>query len=542
MFKSTAPIHHRSVLLFCLVLIFVPLFGHSTSQAKDLNASITIYIDQPPMGRVNPLVFGHNLESMTPNMERVKYTEAYSSYGGGIWDPIARRPQKRAIQLAKEAGMTAARFPGGCISHAYRWKLGIGPLRKRPRARFGIDDFMQVCKTIGCTPVITVSYFGGVEDAADLVEYLNAPNDGSNPRAGIDWANMRAKYGHPEPYNVRFFEVGNEVWHGFHDGDLTKEAIRVSAEQYADDFLKFCKGMREIDSSILIGIIGRRDDSWNETVLGVAGKKIDFMIVHSYYPGSFVPLEKEQLADYFKYLLAAPQQVWAYYKNILELVDRTSGRPGKVGIAVTEYNGSYGYDKPIPYRHTLGNALYLADLLSALMHPDNRIIMANFWQFINEHWGAVSGPVKPYEQGPLIKRPQFYPFQMYNKYFYRLLLKADVVCPSYTIIADPKYNRVKVATVRYLSVNASRSEDGKTVCLMVINKHPDKPIETKIDVPGFDFDNKVQIHTLSGPSMEATNELDPDNVSITSRENVIKEDFAISFPPHSLSAVIIKSK
>jgi alpha-N-arabinofuranosidase len=53
---------------------------------------------------------------------------------------------------------------------------------------------------------------GNAKDAADLVEYLNSPNDGSNPNDGTDWAAVRAANGHPEPYNIKYFEIGNEMF------------------------------------------------------------------------------------------------------------------------------------------------------------------------------------------------------------------------------------------------------------------------------------------------------------------------------------------
>ena len=54
---------------------------------------------------------------------------------------------------------------------------------------------------------------GSAADAADLIEYLNAPADGdvTNPNGGVDWAEVRAANGHPKPYGVTRFEIGNEI-------------------------------------------------------------------------------------------------------------------------------------------------------------------------------------------------------------------------------------------------------------------------------------------------------------------------------------------
>ena len=94
---------------------------------------------------------------------------------------------------------------------------------------------MKTAEQIGAEVVMTVSYYtGDANDAADLVEYLNAPNDGSNPNGGTDWAGRRAKNGHPAPYNVKYFEVGNETW-----GSHPPKVKKISPGQYARRYLKY---------------------------------------------------------------------------------------------------------------------------------------------------------------------------------------------------------------------------------------------------------------------------------------------------------------
>jgi alpha-L-arabinofuranosidase len=61
--------------------------------------------------------------------------------------------------------------------HLFDWKRTVGPLEKRPEQKFGLPEFLQNCADIGAVPLITIAdYFGAAQDAADLVEYLNAPN------------------------------------------------------------------------------------------------------------------------------------------------------------------------------------------------------------------------------------------------------------------------------------------------------------------------------------------------------------------------------
>ena len=79
-------------------------------------------------------------------------------------------------------------------------------------------------------------------------------------------------------------------------------------------------------------------------------------------------------------------------------------------MAIPEYNGHFVQEKPVPYRQSLANALRNAEHLRIMMKPENRILMANFWQFANEYRGMVQGythhgvtPVTEPQTGPRYK-------------------------------------------------------------------------------------------------------------------------------------------
>ena len=115
------------------------------------------------------------------------------------------------------------------MSNLFTWKDTIGPKEQRTTTiagnnfysaagetpvdpAFGVDEAMKWIYDDLDSEAIFVYGFGrgNPQDAADLVEYLNAPNDGSNPNGGVDWAAARAENGHEEPYGVIRFELGNE--------------------------------------------------------------------------------------------------------------------------------------------------------------------------------------------------------------------------------------------------------------------------------------------------------------------------------------------
>lgn len=158
------------------------------------------------------------------SMFGVNHRYAYNGYG--TFDPNTMRVKDDFRDLYRQAGFGSIRYPGGTVSNVFDWKSAIGPREQRiPQIHgfydnpgqggidpnLGPDEMAQFADEIGSQLVYVYGLGrGNAQDAADLVEYLNAPV-GANPNGGIDWALVRSNNGHPEPYHVRFFEIGNEM-------------------------------------------------------------------------------------------------------------------------------------------------------------------------------------------------------------------------------------------------------------------------------------------------------------------------------------------
>ncbi len=147
------------------------------------------------------------------------------------------------------------------MGNTFEWKKAVGPVEKRPRiqpfsgggtpwgfsarrtATFGVDEAARWCEANGVAMIYMYGIaFGTPQDAADLVEYLNAPA-GKNPNGGVDWAKIRAENGHPEPYNVRFFEIANEAdgprnatGGPYIDSDETRAKKKLPFQQERDSY------------------------------------------------------------------------------------------------------------------------------------------------------------------------------------------------------------------------------------------------------------------------------------------------------------------
>jgi len=413
----------QTIIILCLPLVFIAV----RVEAATPTARITVDTNQT-IGTMNPLILGNNVTNYQPNKLNPSWSPAVLNHGSGIWDPENYRPIPQMVELAKKTGMSAVRWPGGCGVHHFNWKKMIGPVASRPHQQFGLPEFLIFCQALDALPVITVSdYFGTAQDAADLVEYLNAPNDGKHP-----WAQQRAEDGHPQPLNVIWFEYGNETDHGDHLGG------KMTQQEYARNYLEYRRAMKAVDPKVQVALVlatvfpnlesCNPIGTWPCLVLEGVGSEVDYVIHHCYLPGCG---GKDKLPDpkkLFQIALAGGPQIQEYYDVMRRVLREKTGRDD-VPIAVTEYNGHFTQEKPVPYRHSLGNALVIAEMLRIFSNPDNKIFMANFWQFANEYWGQVKGYV--HRGDTLLVRPQYYPFEMYAQHFGKQLLAADVDSPTY---------------------------------------------------------------------------------------------------------------
>lgn len=340
------------------------------------------------LGPVNRLALGHNIEASDPKGIFVKESDPFvTRTGTGVWDPDHRRPAADLFEAARAIGVPIVRYPGGCLVHGFRWKVTVGPLSKRPNFAFGLDEFLSYCHALGALPLITVSdYSCTPEEAGQLVEYLNAPASPDHP-----WALERAKNGHPEPYGVLWFELGNESDHGNHD---LQPKTTWTADQYADWFLACVRAMKAVDPKIRCGALTSTsfpawNEGWNGTVLRRTAPLADFAIVHCY--SVVLTSEAQAMALPYEFVQQAPlASIDAFRDHLQSWRAKVRQAAGKdLPLAVTEFNAMYVQEKPAPLRFSLASALFCAGFVLDLADPRSGVPVANYWQFANGYWGMV---------------------------------------------------------------------------------------------------------------------------------------------------------
>lgn len=404
-------------LLVIAVLCLVPIAGAAAAEPA------TIAVEpQKVLGALQPLVFGHNVEAAdTQYIFSARSNPIMGQTGDGLWDPKARRPAPEVLAMSKEIGVAMLRYPGGCLTHNFNWKDAVEPLEKRPNFTFGVAEYLAWCRAAGAEPLMNVSaYVGGPAEAAELVEYLNAP-----ATAGHPWAQKRAEWGRAEPYGVKYFEMGNESDHGNHD---VKPFRKHTPESYAAWFNDCAKRMRAVDASIRIGAhMGTGtgpDDPWNRKVLQLTRGQVDFVIVHTYAVGLWDPKANSPIANQpdllMRACMAAGEQVEQELRRYREVIRQAAGR--EIPLAITEYNAAFVQDKPMPYRFSYGAALFSADYLRILLQPETSCLMANYWHLVNGYWGMLRGPRVPGErEGRWRKMPAWWLFRLWRHFGTRLV-------------------------------------------------------------------------------------------------------------------------
>ncbi|HVA72909.1 MAG TPA: alpha-L-arabinofuranosidase C-terminal domain-containing protein [Candidatus Limnocylindrales bacterium] len=447
---------------------------------------------------------------------------------GGVYDegsPLSDSEGFRKDVLAAARGLRISilRWPGGNFSSAYDWKDGIGPKDARPRRwdpawqevetnRFGTDEFIQYCRKLGAEPYICVNMgTGTMEEAANWVEYCNATTD-------TYWANLRKKYGHAEPYGVKYWALGNEVWGGWQAGHM-------DAKDYAAAALEYGKMMRWVDPSIKLVASGDLDVAWDLPVLERLSYIVDYISVH-HYGGSIDTAKEMQDAHHF-------QEEIQLVDSIITAAMSRSRRKERIKIAVDEWNIWFrsGAKRGDPHKleeiYNLRDALWVASALNIFHRMCNTVEMANLAQLVN-----VIAPIMTNATG-IVLQTIYYPFQLYAEHAGSVSLDAFVRSDTFPGMPGTPY----------IDVSATTDGTGQKLTLAVVNRHPTADIPVQIALDGFRPRGSGELYEVNGPSLDATNTFAaPNNVTVK-RQTISPSaaKFQRTFPAHSVSVLALRA-
>ncbi len=399
----------------------------------------------------------------------------------GLWRPDVVKALK-----AMNPGIVRL---GGSTIEPFEWENTIGnwdtrvPFPDDPwgglQGNFvGVEEFIQLIQYIGAQPLICLRWTGKTpQDAANEVEYFN-------DRADTKWGQMRAKNGHPQPYHVKYWQVGNEV----------------GGPEYDASLRGFAEAMRRVDPSIRVLTSFPSADT-----VRVAGQVIDYLSPHQYSVGDLNGTEAE-----LKTLQNEIQQ---------------DGKGRDIRVAVTEWNGTAGdWGLKRGMLQTIGNALTCSRYQNMMHRYADLIEIANRSN-LSDSFG--SGVLQP-GPGTLYLSPTYYTQGLYQRAAGSFPLKVDRASSLSFYLREP-------------DLDATLSPDGKTLRIYAVNSTGETR-KVQFHLPGtigavqsgkvFVVEDSTPV-----PDSEAMNTRDePHRVGLkTEKANLSGSDFEYGFAPFSVT-------
>lgn len=386
------------------------------------------------------------------------------------------------VKATKELKPGIIRFGGSSLIF-YKWQMGIGPREKRvpfinkpwnnmEDNDVGLDEFLHFCELVDAEPLVCINCNNTTpEEIAHEVEYCNGSID-------TKYGCTRAENGHPDPYSVKYWQIGNEQ----------------SGEQYERVMLDYAHSMKAVDPSIVL-----MASYPSRNIVDNLSSDFDFICPHYY--GS-------NIEDYVRLT-----------QKLRGIITASPTNP-HLELGITEWNhtaGDWGIQRA--WLQTLYNALYTSRLLNHFQRNCDIIVIANRSNLVNSCLGGVI---------------QTSPSDMY-------LTPAYYAGKLYSNLSGTFVHRIEQQENDALDISATVDGADKYLTLIVINM-ADSCEERVIDLTAFDFISaKAHVWTLAGPSPSSINSFVHKDAVVPVESNIhCGKEFKHHFSSCSLTAIQIK--
>ncbi|MBR2822152.1 MAG: alpha-N-arabinofuranosidase [Clostridia bacterium] len=484
----------------------------------------TITVDTRHPGQpISRNLFGNFSE----HLGRCIYNGVYVGEGSPI--PNENGMRRDIVEALRKIHLPVLRWPGGCFADEYHWEDGIGPKASRRRMvntnwgsvvednSFGTHEFLELCRQIGCEPYINANVGSGtVREMAEWVEYLNQGADSTLAR-------RRAENGHPEPFGVKYWGVGNESWGC---------GGNMRPEYYADEFRRYQTYCRTYGPHRLYRIAcgpSVDDYHWMEVLMERAARYMDGISLHHYtVPG---PWEKKGSAtvfdaDQYYYTLNRADYMDELIRHHASIMDRFDPEK-RIGLIVDEWGTWFdvepGTNPGFLYQqNTMRDAMVAVISLHIFMKHADRVHMANLAQLINVLQALILT-----DGDQMLLTPTYHVFDLLQGHMDALSLPCDTHCGMLP------------CGVR--QVTASASEKDGVITLTLANLSMTEPEEISLRLEGWKG-GSCDARILSEEA-HAHNTFDcPDRVAPKAFVPAPEKDgvFSLELPPCSLVSLTLR--
>jgi len=491
------------------------------------------------IGERSNLLYGHFME----HFHRQIYDGIYD-----VKHPLADKDgfRKDVVDAMKKIKVPIIRWPGGCFVSSYHWKKAVGEKRtpffdkawrvEDPNS-FGTDEFIKMCKAIGCEPYIcTNAGTGTAEEMSDWVEYCNLETEG-------EYAKWRIANGYEEPHKVRYWSIGNENYGGWEIG-------AKDAKEWGRLVLESAKMMKHVDPTIELSAAAIADVDWNMNLLQNCGTRLDWISLHKYW--NLMP-EENDFATY--------EESMAYTNDLDTEIRKVRGLLSALGlekdikIAYDEWNlrgwhhpGVHSVKQAVNKEdyilprdkndrnqdYTMADAVFTACFLNTLNRNCDIVKMANFAPIVN-----TRGCIYTWEGG-IVLRSTYHVFDLYVNYLGEEIL--DMWNPESPKQMAVKHKAGHMETVDVLDVLATRKRDENIIAVAAINKSAMEEVSLEMSFTNDDRIGEYRICTVNGPDVNSYNDVNLNQVQLTEGtwQRMDEKDISIPLQPHSVNVIQFK--
>ena len=488
-------------------------------------AKIKIDVDRI-IGEIDPKIYGVFMEPIHFSGERMGLpdTASFNTLYGNLYDPSSLLAdengfRKDYIEAMQELKITNMRWPGGNFVMGYNWQDGIGPKDQRPAQinlawggidnnHVGTDEWIALNKTIGSENIICVNLgLATIFDACYWVEYCNYGK-------GTYYSDLRAKNGHPKPYDVKIWDLGNEV-----DGSPWELGYK-NADDYVKIAREAAKAMKSVDNTIRFVASGSsyyestgQWVEWNRKVLTGLGDIIDYISIHRYWENS---------PDYYTFM---GQSAMDFEEKIrvtaaeIEAVKAMKDFRNPIYISFDEW-GTFG--------RNFKSVLPIAQCFNSFIRHADVVKMTNFTM--------LTSLLSSDREKGTYKTPLFNIFKLFSNSCHGNSIDTYVECDT--------FNTEKFKGIPFLDVTSVYSKETNTVYINVVNRHKDKSIAADIINNSGIFTGKAEVRLVNSASLD-----EPFSFDKKEQYNIgIKEikfdgnEMTCSFPVHSFTQIKVGVK
>jgi alpha-N-arabinofuranosidase len=487
---------------------------------RTADSGVTVDLNRP-IGRVQPEIYGQFMSRRRWVVEDALHQPKHQDA-----DEFGNR--RTVVDAVRELAPPVIRWPGGCTGTSYEWGRGIGPVEDRSRTidwhfgydvsnDFGTAEFVRYCREVGAEPQINLTTgTGTLREALNWLEYCNSRHDSH-------YANLRRSHGYAEPFDVKYWQIGNEDWGEWEIG-------RVPAAEHARRCREWGRALHKLDPRLAVLAAGAlRADlllDWNLPLLREAWDDLDYLCLHTYW--RFDPTRPD--GDYDRLIGATDREEQSIraLRGLIDLVAREKDAIRTPKLAFTEWNAANLLHKemspewrPSESQYRMVDAVVCGAFLNVMQRQSDIVGLANFAQTINVVGALVVS------QDDVIRESVYWPLWMQRNHSGPVAVEAQVDSPD--VYCESSSGRP--GSVPALDVSATRDDGGETLWLSIANREKDAAHDIAVRLRGKRATGAARRCELSAPDPLSMNTVaEPDVITPAWTSVDLSADPVISVP------------